>query len=87
MSIFGPSPHLALEQLAGNRVIEFPDELDEPLLPNGTSFVVLKVDGRIYLEMGLKGRQLLIFDVTLPGCPFEKALWALERKWPERCRG
>ena len=68
-------------------MIEFPVELDGPFLPNGASFVVLKVDGRVYLEMGLKGHQPLIFDVTEPGCPFEQALWALERKWPERCRG
>ena len=59
----------------------------EWLLPNGTSFVVLKVGGRVYLEMGLKGHQPLTFDVSLPGCPFEQALWSLERKWPERCRG
>ena len=39
------------------------------------SFVVLKVGGRVCLKMGLKSHQPLIIDVTLPGCPFEQALW------------
>lgn len=59
----------------------------EAFLPNGASFVVMKSPKRAYLEIGLKGHLPLLFDITTPGCPYEQALMALERKWPERYRG
>jgi hypothetical protein len=39
------------------------------------------------LEVDLEGRLPLIFDVTEPGCPFGQTFWAIEMKWPDRCRG
>lgn len=71
-------------------------ELDKPRgqevsldlhLPNGTTLVVMKSLQRTFIKVGLEGRLPLVFDVTLPGCPFEQAIWAMEKKWPDRCRG
>jgi hypothetical protein len=59
----------------------------ELFLPNGSSFVAMETAKATYLEIGLRGHLPLLFDITEPGCPYEKALWALEKKWPERCRG
>jgi hypothetical protein len=59
----------------------------EILLPNGSSFVAMEAAKATFLEVSLKGRLPLLFDVTDPGCPFEQALWAMEKKWPDRCRG
>ena len=64
--------------------------VDMPLdlhLPNGTTFVVMKSLQRTFLEAGLEDRLPLIFDVTEPGCPFEQAIWVMEKKWPDRCAG
>jgi hypothetical protein len=55
-------------------------------LPNGAAFVVLKAGKKSFLEISLKSRLPLLFDVTEPGCPFEQAIWAMEKKWPDRCR-
>ena len=59
----------------------------EILLPNGSSFVAMEAAKATFLEVSLKGRLPLLFDVTEPGCPFEQAIWAMEKKWPDRCRG
>jgi len=59
----------------------------ELFLSNGTSFVVMKTDKATYLEIGLKGHLPLLFDITLPGCPYEQAIWVLEKRWPDCCRG
>jgi hypothetical protein len=59
----------------------------ELILPNGSSFVAMETAKATYLEIGLRGHLPILFDITKPGCPYEKALWGLEKKWPERCRG
>jgi hypothetical protein len=55
------------------------------VLPNGVKFSVYDATGsRTQIVYSVPGLKPVILDASFPGADFERALWALARKYPDK---